>query len=93
MRSLPGFLYISGKDNVCCLNKVIYGIQQSPRAWPGRLEGLCLRMGINSAFESHSRETQKQQCDSTNGVWWWHCDHYKWLAWGGSLEMFHGERV
>jgi len=53
----PSFTPKGGK--VCKLNKVLYGLKQSPRAWFGRFSHSMKKYGFKKAMEDHTLFYQK----------------------------------
>lgn len=44
----------SGSNKVCRLNKAIYGLKQSPRAWFGRLTHVMVSLGYKQSQGDHT---------------------------------------
>ncbi len=61
MEQPPGFVAQGETDLVCRLNKSLYGLKQSPRAWFGRFSAVVVEFGLqqcgvdHSVFYGHSR--------------------------------------
>ena len=50
----PGFFDDQGNKKVCKLNKSIYGLKQSPRAWFGRFSHVLRRHGYSQGHADHT---------------------------------------
>jgi hypothetical protein len=47
-----GFETHDRKTHVCILKKTLYGLQQAPRAWYGRIDGYLMRLGFTKSKEN-----------------------------------------
>nr|KAJ0196282.1 hypothetical protein LSAT_V11C700351460 [Lactuca sativa] len=62
MKQPPGFVSNSFPNHVCKLDRALYGLKQSPRAWFQRLHDFLLRLGFfniqsdSSLFIRHTKE-------------------------------------
>jgi len=54
----PGFGSTKGGYKVCRLKKALYGLQQSPRAWFGRLTQAMISMGYRQSQGDHTMFTK-----------------------------------
>jgi Reverse transcriptase (RNA-dependent DNA polymerase) len=54
MSQPPGFLDAEAPTHVCWLNKVIYGLCQSPRAWYHKLRETLLEIGFHTSSSDPS---------------------------------------
>lgn len=54
MRQPPGFKDDSRKDHICKLQKAIYGLRQSTRAWFRRLRDFLVSVGFKESISDQS---------------------------------------
>ncbi|KAK9044876.1 hypothetical protein V6N11_058767 [Hibiscus sabdariffa] len=54
MKVPPGLQHIEGANKVCKLNKSLYGLKQSPRAWFERFTAIVLKNGYKQSLADHT---------------------------------------
>ena len=50
----PGYTVTSGKETACRLQRALYGLKQSPRAWFGRLSSAMKKYGFQQSNSNHT---------------------------------------
>jgi hypothetical protein len=57
----PGYSVTMGENNVCKLQRALYGLKQSPRAWFGRFSLAMKKYGFTQSNSDHTLFLKRQQ--------------------------------